>query len=64
LGGEIISSSNNDVVFKKDEGDEMKIKLYKPINMNDGFLVIYEYSKGIHHYILDNNYIAPLTLGR
>jgi hypothetical protein len=62
-GGEIISSANNDVVFKKDEGEEIKIKLYRPINNDDGFLAIYEYSIGVNHYILDNNYIAPRMLG-
>jgi len=62
-GGEIISSLNNDVVFKKDDGEEIKIKLYRPININDGFLAIYEYSIGTNTYILDNNYLAPRTLG-
>jgi len=62
-GGEIISSSNNDVVFRKDDCEEIKIKLYRPININDGFLAIYEYSIDINHYILDNNYIAPRMLG-
>lgn len=62
-GGEIISSSNNDVVFEKDNGEEIKIKLYRPIiNNNLGFLAIYEYSLGKNHYLLDNDYLAPYRL--
>ncbi|QOR34847.1 M56 family metallopeptidase [Clostridium sp. 'deep sea'] len=60
-GGEIISSSSNNVVFKKTNGEEIKIKLYRPININNGFLAIYEYSIGTTHYILDDNYLAPQT---
>lgn len=57
-GGEIVKISSNDVTFKKDDGEIIKIELYKPLNIEGGFLAVYRYAIGTTHYTLDN-LIAP-----
>lgn len=61
-GSKIVSQTQYDFVIENEDGHEVKIKLYRPINIVDGFLAVYEYENGEGIHILANNYIAPVNM--
>lgn len=56
--GKIISVSGDDVVFQTGDGQQIQIKVYRPINTSDGFYAVYSYSVEGTHYILHNKCIC------
>ncbi len=48
----VISSSGDDIVFQKEGGQEIKVKIYRPIDTDAGFFAVCEYSIGDDQYIL------------
>lgn len=51
---ETVSASEQEVVFRTETGETVSVQLYRPLQVEHGFLAVYGYSIGSNHTILDN----------
>ncbi len=58
--GKIVSNKDNRYVFRRENGEEIEVTLYRPIrNDSTGFWAIYEYTTINGTFLMNNEYILP-----
>ena len=52
--GTMRSATDQEAVFETKDGETIFVQLYRPLNVENGFLAVYEYTVENHHQIVDN----------
>lgn len=52
--GTLRTATDQEVVFEAEDGETIRVQLYRPLHVENGFLAVYEYAVGNDYRILDN----------
>ncbi len=52
--GTLLTVTDQEAVFATKDGKTILVQLYRPLNVENGFLAVYEYTVENHHQIVDN----------